>query len=44
VVTRHHGVIRCESARGEGTVFTLTLPLDETADSEGLAEIEALAS
>jgi CHASE2 domain-containing sensor protein/signal transduction histidine kinase len=44
VVTRHHGVIRCESARGEGTVFTLTLPLDETAESEGLAEIEALAS
>jgi len=44
VVTRHHGVIRCESARGEGTVFTLTLPLDETAGSESLAEIEALAS
>jgi CHASE2 domain-containing sensor protein/two-component sensor histidine kinase len=41
VVTRHHGVIRCESARGEGTVFTLTLPLDETADVESLAKAEA---
>ncbi len=41
VVTRHHGVIRCESARGEGTVFTLTLPLDQTADIESLAEAEA---
>jgi CHASE2 domain-containing sensor protein len=38
VVTRHHGVIRCESARGEGTVFTLTLPLDETAEAETYAE------
>lgn len=41
VVTRHHGVIRCESARGEGTVFTLTLPLDETAEAGTFAEAEA---
>jgi signal transduction histidine kinase len=41
VVTRHHGVIRCESARGEGTVFTLTLPLDETVEVENLADAEA---
>jgi signal transduction histidine kinase/CHASE2 domain-containing sensor protein len=27
VVTRHNGVITCESADGEGTVFTITLPL-----------------
>jgi signal transduction histidine kinase len=27
VVTRHNGVITCESAEGEGTVFTITLPL-----------------
>jgi CHASE2 domain-containing sensor protein/signal transduction histidine kinase len=27
VVTRHNGVIACESADGEGTVFTITLPL-----------------
>jgi CHASE2 domain-containing sensor protein/nitrogen-specific signal transduction histidine kinase len=41
VVTRHKGVIRCESAQGEGTVFTLTLPLCETADDEILATAEA---
>ncbi|MDB5483192.1 MAG: multi-sensor signal transduction histidine kinase [Caulobacteraceae bacterium] len=27
VVTRHNGIITCESADGEGTVFTITLPL-----------------
>ena len=27
VVTRHNGIIACESADGEGTVFTITLPL-----------------
>jgi len=43
VVTRHKGVIRCESARGEGTVFTLTLPLDESAEAETFAEAEALS-
>jgi signal transduction histidine kinase len=41
VATRHHGLIRCESAQGEGTIFTLTLPLNETADVERLVEAEA---
>ena len=41
VVTRHHGVISCDSAEGEGTVFTLTLPLCETAETESLALAEA---
>jgi signal transduction histidine kinase len=27
VVTRHNGIITCESADGEGTTFTITLPL-----------------
>jgi signal transduction histidine kinase len=27
VVTRHNGIITCESSDGEGTVFTITLPL-----------------
>jgi signal transduction histidine kinase len=32
VVTRHNGIITCESSDGEGTVFTITLPLH--AESE----------
>jgi len=40
VATRHHGMIRCESAQGEGTVFTLTLPLDETAEVDALVAAE----
>jgi signal transduction histidine kinase len=27
VVTRHDGVVACESEVGRGTVFTVTLPL-----------------
>jgi len=32
VVTRHNGIIACESADGEGTVFTITLPLESEPD------------
>ncbi|HST72095.1 sensor histidine kinase [Kocuria sp.] len=31
IVEHHGGTIRCESALGEGTVFTVTLPLDGPA-------------
>jgi signal transduction histidine kinase len=37
VITRHHGVIRCESAQGEGTVFTVTLPICHAAETETFA-------
>lgn len=33
VVTRHDGTIACESADGEGTVFTITLPLYDEAEA-----------
>src|SRR5205823_1530535 len=31
VVSRHEGLIACESAEGHGTTFTITLPLDPVA-------------
>ncbi len=34
VVTRHNGRIRCESAEGEGTVFTVTLPIHQDVGAE----------
>ena len=34
VVTRHHGRIRCESVQGQGTIFTLTLPLCEVTEMD----------
>ncbi len=33
VVTRHAGTIDCESTEGEGTVFTITLPLHEESEA-----------
>jgi signal transduction histidine kinase len=40
VVTRHNGIVACDSAHGEGTVFTITLPLHVESASE--AHIPAL--
>jgi CHASE2 domain-containing sensor protein/signal transduction histidine kinase len=37
VITRHQGVIRCESAEGEGTVFTVALPLYDDVGAEAFA-------
>jgi signal transduction histidine kinase len=34
VAVRHGGTIRCASVPGEGTVFTLTLPLADEADGD----------
>lgn len=34
VVTRHDGVIDCDSQVGQGTVFTIILPLREEAEAE----------
>lgn len=36
VITRHQGIIRCESAEGEGTVFTVTLPICHDAEADTL--------
>ncbi len=38
VVTRHQGVITCDSIEGEGTVFAMTLPLLEDIDWPAAAE------
>lgn len=34
VVNRHSGIIACDSAHGEGTVFTITLPLHGESPSQ----------
>ena len=38
VVTRLNGVIRCESAEGKGTIFTITLPLHQDPDHNTLED------
>ncbi|MFI7741836.1 sensor histidine kinase [Kocuria rhizosphaericola] len=40
IVQRHGGTVRCDSAPGEGTVFTLTLPAAGPAGAEGGARAE----
>jgi signal transduction histidine kinase/CHASE2 domain-containing sensor protein len=41
VVTRHNGIIACESADGEGTVFTITLPLHVESEARAPELTEA---
>jgi CHASE2 domain-containing sensor protein len=33
VITRHQGLITCDSVEGEGTVFSITLPLHDEGDA-----------
>jgi PAS domain S-box-containing protein len=40
IVREHGGVITCESAEGQGTVFTLTLPLRQTSGRERLTHAQ----
>ncbi len=42
VVMRHNGTIACESADGEGTVFTITVPLESEPDG-GASELSEAA-
>jgi PAS domain S-box-containing protein len=41
IVREHGGVISCESAEGQGTVFTLTLPLRQTSGRERLTQAQS---
>ncbi|GAA1761938.1 sensor histidine kinase [Kocuria aegyptia] len=41
IVERHGGTVRCDSAPGEGTVFTLGLPAGEDGGADAPAEVAA---
>jgi CHASE2 domain-containing sensor protein len=43
VVTRHNGVVSCESRRGEGTTFRIVLPTIDEAEAERIERELALA-
>ncbi len=44
IVERHGGTIRCDSAPGEGTVFSLVLPADGPAGAEQADGVEPAGS
>jgi signal transduction histidine kinase len=43
VVTRHSGEIVCDSVKGQGTVFTITLPLHNDVESAVEPELQAVS-